>query len=95
MHKMLISGMIIILLTLGACTTTAHMSPPAARVEVRPAPPSPGFVWIQGHWKLRHGKWVWVSGYWVKRPGPKAVWVQGHWKKTPRGLKWIPGHWRR
>jgi hypothetical protein len=75
--------------------TTIRTPPPPARVDIRPAPPFSGAIWIEGHWKHKHGEWVWKPGYWAKKPGPKSVWVKGHWQKRPWGWKWVPGHWRR
>jgi hypothetical protein len=97
MKQFIFSGMIIVAVMfsgLAGCTTVVRTTPPPARVEVRPAPPFKHAVWIDGHWKHRHGDWVWVPGHWVKRPNPGAHWVPGHWKQAPRGWKWVPGHWR-
>jgi len=27
-------------------------------------PPTPGGMWVPGHWKHRHGNWVWIPGHW-------------------------------
>ena len=43
-------------------------APVKAVVTVRPARPA-------------HGKYVWVSGHYAKRPGCRRVWVKGHWKR--------------
>ncbi|GBE38275.1 MAG TPA: hypothetical protein ENH31_08975 [Nitrospirae bacterium] len=77
------------------CTTVVRVPPPPVRVEVRPAPPYAGTVWIGGHWQHKHRKWIWAPGHWKRRPGPGAAWAPGHWRETPRGWKWVPGHWRR
>jgi len=86
--------MFLVLSTLSGCTTVVRTPPPPAQVEIRPAPPFRGAVWISGHWNYKHGNWVWVPGHWKSPPWPKAIWVPGHWKKTPRGWKWAPGHWQ-
>ncbi len=67
--------------------------PPPKVVEVRPAPPSPTFVWRPGGYAWRDGRYVWVPGAWVKAPHAGARWVPGHWRRTPRGGVWVPGHW--
>lgn len=90
----LILGVIIVLTTFGGCVTEVRTPPPPPRVEVRPAPPFPDSVWIEGHWAFRGGEWVWIDGHWERRPRPGAVWVPGHWKETPKGWRWVPGHWR-
>jgi hypothetical protein len=76
------------------CVAVVRTGPPAPRVEVRPFAPYPEAVWIDGHWDYRRGNWVWMQGYWERRPFPGAVWTPGHWRETPGGWKWIPGHWR-
>ena len=55
--------------TLGAagCATRAVIvaGPPPARIEVIPARPYYGAVWVRGYWAPRpYGRWVWVRGYW-------------------------------
>ncbi len=95
MNRRIFSVLIILFLafsSLSACVV--HTQPPPRRVEVRPARPFPKAVWIEGHWEHRQREWVWVSGYWVKKPRPKAHWVPGHLKKGRWGWKWVPGHWR-
>ncbi|MCK4385307.1 MAG: YXWGXW repeat-containing protein [candidate division Zixibacteria bacterium] len=77
------------------CTKTVYVteSPPPAKAEVKTPAPGPKAVWIEGHWKRSHGRYVWVPGHWVKKPHGK--WVSGHWEKRPRGWVWVKGHWRR
>ena len=67
--------------------------PPAARVEVIEAGPSPRHVWIPGHW-MWEGEWVWMKGHWDVPPRERAEWVPGHWAERPRGWVWVEGHWR-
>ena len=68
--------------------------PPPLKVVVRPTVPSAHHVWIGGRWTWR-GHWVWVDGYYIKRPYQRAHWVTGQWKRKRHGWVWIPGHWRR
>jgi WXXGXW repeat (2 copies) len=70
-----------------------RVGPPAARVEVVPPRPGPGYVWRPGYWAWRH-RWVWVGGRYLRGPHPHAAWVPGHWAHRPRGWVWINGHWR-
>ncbi len=41
---------------------------PRVTVVVRPAKPA-------------QGKYAWVPGHYVKKPGCRRVWVAGHWKR--------------
>jgi len=83
-----------LLLSVGCgCGGYATIEPPPLQVEVKPAPPGPKAVWIDGHWKWHGGRYVWVDGHWDKNP--KGAWVPGHWAKKPRGHVWVPGHWKK
>jgi hypothetical protein len=68
-----------------------NLTPPAERVEVIPARPREGYVWIKGHWLRRDGNWVWVGGRWDNPPRPGGAWVRGQYNR--RG-EWVEGHWR-
>jgi hypothetical protein len=37
---------------------------PAPIVEVVPARPWVGAVWVPGHWDRRPHRWVWIGGHW-------------------------------
>ena len=74
-------------------TVVVTEAPPAPRVEVIPAAPSPAHVWVGGYWSWQ-GRWVWVPGHWASRPAPSSTWVAGHWAPRRRGYVWVPGHWR-
>ena len=60
--------------------------PPAPYVEVVPAIPFPGAIWIGGYWGWRGGHHEWEPGRWERpRPGYRwrpHAWVQqgGHWR---------------
>jgi len=97
MKRILVALAVVAALTMSVvgCVGVIRTGPPPARVEVVPAAPYPEAVWIEGHWDYRGGNWVWLPGYWERRPYGGAVWVPGHWRETPAGWKWVPGHWRR
>jgi len=69
------------------------VAPPAPYVEVQPAIPYPGAIWIGGYWGWGGGRHYWVPGRWDRpRPGyrwqPHAWYNQGgHWHL--RGGGWV------
>ena len=67
--------------------------PPPVVVVTRPAPPSGFHVWIEGHYVVRSGSWVWVGGRWARPDRRGAVWVPGHTRRGERSWHWRPGHW--
>ncbi|MCG6961713.1 MAG: YXWGXW repeat-containing protein [Acidobacteria bacterium] len=76
-------------------TVLVRVPPPAARVEVRPARPGPGHVWVAGHWRWSGRRYVWASGHWARPPHAGAVWAAGHWARRGGGWLWVAGHWKR
>jgi len=56
--------------------------------------PGPGYVWAEGFWDLRGGRWVWAPGYWARAPHRHAYWVSPHWERTGHGWRRVDGHWR-
>ncbi|MGE0259586.1 MAG: hypothetical protein AB7T18_12615 [Alphaproteobacteria bacterium] len=82
----------------GSTTATvivAPEAPPPPRVEVRPAPPQPGMVWMEGHWEWnpQTHTYAWISGKFAEPPRPRAVWSPGHWQQRPDGWVFTPGRW--
>ena len=76
-----------------AQTAVVEQPPPPPPAETILVAPGPGYVWIGGEWQWR-GRWVWISGGWVRPPYPHAVWVRGRWDRGPSGWRHVPGHWR-
>jgi hypothetical protein len=69
-------------------------APPPDVVEVRPAQPFAGAVWIPGYWHWNGARHVWVGGHYsAGRPG--WAWEPHRWVRGPHGYRWAPGHWRR
>jgi len=95
-------GLFLILGTAPGCVVRAHVrpavvvvdeEPPEPQYEAQPAPRA-GYVWVQGHWEFRNGRWKWSRGYWkAQRTG--YVWVAGHWERRGNRHHWIAGHWQR
>ena len=64
--------------------------PPPPTVVVQPwARPSRGAVWIQPHYELIRGRWVWVNGYYTYPPRRGAYWVSARYRHG----YYYPGHW--
>jgi hypothetical protein len=92
--------------TTGACVVEARgrvVAPqPTVVVEVEEEPPPPrrvvvesrpGFIFIEGHWYRRGGRWEWRDGYW-ERERSGYVWMPGRWERRGRRHVWIEGSWR-
>jgi hypothetical protein len=86
------------------CVVRAHgrVHVPVAVVEVEEEPPPPrvyirdtrpGFVFIQGRWDRRGGRWEWRDGYWERQRAGHA-WEDGRWERRGRGHVWVEGRWR-
>ena len=83
---------------LGACVVQTRGAvvvdsppPPPRRVEIEGRP---GFVWVDGVWASRGGRWVWIDGYWVRaRSG--HVYVQGRWTRRAGRWHWVEPRWER
>src|SRR5215472_14238080 len=57
---------------------------PAPYVEVVPACPTPGFIWVGGSWGWSNNHWVWTRGHW----GAPAHWGHGY----RADYHWAHGH---
>src|ERR1700729_715930 len=67
------------------------VAPPAARVEVVPAPRA-GYVWAPGYWNWEGHRHVWVAGRWIhERPGHQ--WVNDNWVQRDGHWHYEKGHW--
>jgi hypothetical protein len=68
--------------------------PPPRVVYVRPAPPGPEFLWVEGYWYPAGKHYQWHDGYWSRPVYAGAYWVgprydagrfyEGYWE-GPRG----------
>ena len=75
---------------------TVREAPPATdyAVEVAPAAPRTGYVWIKGHWHYNGARWIWRPGrYEASRRG--ARWVPAHYEGRGGAYYYVPGHWAR
>jgi hypothetical protein len=76
----------------GVVYFTEH--PPVARVEVVPASPGVGFVWIKGYWGYHGNSYAWVPGRWERPAEGHRVWVAERWQHDRNGWYLVEGHWR-
>ena len=69
------------------------VAPPALRMEVAPAAPSPLHHWINGYWAWRGGRHLWVTGRWAIPP-VGYVWQPAAWENVNGAWMFYDGHWR-
>ena len=80
-RTIIFSGLIVIL---QSCGPHYVAEVPVAPIEVRPAFPYPGAVWIDGGWVWRGGHHTWVGGHW-DHPRAGKEWHGGEWRQGARG----------
>ncbi len=61
---------------------------PAPMVEVVPACPAPGYIWVGGSWGWCNNHWAWTRGHW----GPPAHWGYAYRAGHYRGFRVGRGH---
>jgi hypothetical protein len=76
--------------------------PPVANDRPRQPPPPPraekregaraGFVWIDGEWDWRGGKYEWVAGHWERERANKR-WRASRWEQRDGAWTRTPGDW--
>jgi hypothetical protein len=106
MRKNTLASLLFAGLLLPACmvsgTGGAYVTGPAVVVEVEEEPPPPrvvvvqprpGFVWIEGRWTRRGGRWHWHDGHY-ERVRSGHVWVQGRWERRGNRHVWVEGRWQ-
>ena len=68
--------------------------PPAPRYVVVGVAPGPGYLWTDGFWDLRGGRWVWAEGRWMRPPRRGAMWVHSEWRHEGNRWRFHRGYWR-
>ena len=71
----------------------APIAPPAPQVEVVPALPYPGAIWIGGYWSWSSGRHVWVPGRY-EAPRRGYYHEPQRWEPSARGGYELRGGWR-
>jgi len=98
-RKLLLPAIALMGSALTACAArsgyvAAYGPPPPPRYRVVGVAPGPRYVWTEGFYDLRGGRWIWVPGRWVVPPRPRAVWVAPYWARHGRAYRFYPGRWR-
>jgi len=106
MRKLTVASLLLAASLLPACVVHgsghAHVSGPVAVVEVEEEPPPPrvvvvetrpGFIWIEGRWIRRGGRWHWNDGHYERARGGH-VWTQGRWERRGGRHVWVEGRWQ-
>jgi hypothetical protein len=94
--------LLVVALAAAAPLTACYVQTRAAVVVDAPPPrvrrvqvePRPGYLWVDGHWISRGGRWVWRDGHWV-RSRPDHAYVQGRWIKRSGRWHWVEPRWER
>jgi len=72
----------------------ATVAPPAPTVEVQPAVPFAGAIWIGGFWNWSGGRYSWTPGHY-ERPRPGYRYEPRRWSRGPGGRWQLGGGWQR
>ena len=68
---------------------TIGTPPPPPRAYVVPRRPGPAYEWVEGHWDLENGHYVWYNGYWTHPPYAGAYWEAPYYSHG----RYYRGHW--
>jgi len=63
--------------------------PPPPRAYVVPPRPGPHHEWVEGHWDLENGRYVWSDGYWTTPPYVGAYWQAPYYSHG----RYYRGYW--
>mgnify|MGYP002400054885 CR=1 FL=1 len=69
-------------------------SRPHAPYYNRPPAPHAGWIWIDGDYYYRGGRYHYRPGYW-HAPRPNHRWSPGGWQRHGKGWYWKKGRWHR
>ena len=97
MKKILLLSGVLLGTVLTGCASAAYVQygpPPPPRYGLMGYAPGPGYVWTDGYWDLRGGRWFWVGGAWLRPPRARAVWVPGAWREDGHRWRFRRGYWR-
>jgi hypothetical protein len=79
-----------LLLTLSGTPVAFNEPPPPPPIEQ--VSPRPGWVWVEGGYEWRHGRYRPLPGHW-ERERTDRRWRTGRWYWRGNHYEWIPGGW--
>ena len=90
------SAVLLVVFTFISCgpSYVAVSSRPTPPVYVRPVQPYPSYVWIDGDWYYRGGRYHYRNGYWAP-PRAHYYYRPGTWQQRGNGYYWRRGRWHR
>ena len=98
MKKLLLTGTVLLGTLLTGCAGGYYSArigaPPPPRYGFVGVAPGPGYVWTDGFWDLRGGRWYWVNGRWMRPPRGRSVWVPNEWRHESGRYQLRRGYWR-
>lgn len=68
--------------------------PPPARAEIIPVRPGGAYVWVPGYWARRPAGYVWLAGHYEVPPARRRAYQAGRWRHGRTGWYYVDGHWR-
>ena len=74
-------------------THYAKDAPPRARMEKRPARPSPDHQWVGGYYERQNDQWAWSAGRWEQPSAKGDRWVKPRYHHEKGGYRYEEGHW--
>ena len=94
--KVFVGVAVICTLTLLSCggSRVIVAERPSAPYYQRPFAPAPNYIWIDGDWVVRNGRFVYQQGYWAA-PRYNRRWETGRWDQHNHGWHWQRGYWHR
>lgn len=96
MKKIFLAGLIVAsVITIESCgpSSLTISARPERPYYARPIAPGPDYVWIEGDWRIRNGRYYWSNGHWAR--SGRRIWIEGSWEPRNNGWYWRRGHWNR
>lgn len=92
-----IGAVLVLAIVFASCSSSGYVtvsSRPDPPVYVRPVSPHAGWVWIDGDYYWRGGRYQYSPGYWTA-PRAHYRYAPGNWQRRGNGYYWKRGRWHR